>query len=91
MRADAISPVIGIILMVAITVILAAVIAAMVFGMAQNIAREPTLKEYILTRTQNCSICLHEHNVTWIEGDYENLTPFMAKICPESCGPINLV
>ena len=34
---DAVSPVIGVILMVAITVILAAVIAAFVFGMAGNI------------------------------------------------------
>ena len=35
---DAVSPVIGVILMVAITVILAAVIAAFVFGMAGNIS-----------------------------------------------------
>ncbi len=35
---DAVSPVIGVILMVAITVILAAVIAAFVFGMAGNVA-----------------------------------------------------
>jgi len=34
---EAVSPVIGVILMVAITVILAAVIAAFVFGMAGNI------------------------------------------------------
>ena len=33
---EAVSPVIGVILMVAITVILAAVIAAFVFGMAGN-------------------------------------------------------
>jgi archaeal type IV pilus assembly protein PilA len=36
---DAVSPVIGVILMVAITVILAAVIAAFVFGMAGNIPK----------------------------------------------------
>jgi flagellin-like protein len=36
---EAVSPVIGVILMVAITVILAAVIAAFVFGMAGNIQR----------------------------------------------------
>lgn len=35
-KDEAISPVIGVILMVAITVILAAVIAAFVFGMSQN-------------------------------------------------------
>ena len=36
---EAVSPVIGVILMVAITVILAAVIAAFVFGMAGNIQK----------------------------------------------------
>ena len=36
-RDDAVSPVIGVILMVAITVLLAAVIAAFVFGMAGNV------------------------------------------------------
>jgi len=36
---EAVSPVIGVILMVAITVILAAVIAAFVFGMAGNVAK----------------------------------------------------
>ena len=36
---QAVSPVIGVILMVAITVILAAVIAAFVFGMAGNISK----------------------------------------------------
>jgi flagellin-like protein len=38
-REDAVSPVIGVILMVAVTVILAAVIAAFVFGMAGSVAR----------------------------------------------------
>jgi len=38
-REDAVSPVIGVILMVAITVILAAVIAAFVFGMASNVQK----------------------------------------------------
>jgi flagellin-like protein len=38
-REDAVSPVIGVILMVAITVILAAVIAAFVFGMASGISK----------------------------------------------------
>ncbi|MDO9326153.1 MAG: type IV pilin N-terminal domain-containing protein [Methanoregula sp.] len=40
---DAVSPVIGVILMVAITVILAAVIAAFVFGMAGNISKTKTV------------------------------------------------
>jgi len=46
---DAVSPVIGVILMVAITVILAAVIAAFVFGMAGNIQ---TTKSIAATATQ---------------------------------------
>jgi archaeal type IV pilus assembly protein PilA len=40
---EAVSPVIGVILMVAITVILAAVIAAFVFGMAGNIQKSHTV------------------------------------------------
>jgi archaeal type IV pilus assembly protein PilA len=39
----AVSPVIGVILMVAVTVILAAVIAAFVFGMAGNISKNKVL------------------------------------------------
>lgn len=38
-KEDAVSPVIGVILMVAVTVILAAVIAAFVFGMGSNISK----------------------------------------------------
>jgi len=57
-KDDAVSPVIGVILMVAITVILAAVIAAFVFGMAGNVqktknvavvADSPTTQEIIVT------------------------------------------
>ena len=40
---DAVSPVIGVILMVAITVILAAVIAAFVFGMGSNVQGQKTV------------------------------------------------
>jgi len=40
---DAVSPVIGVILMVAVTVILAAVIAAFVFGMSGNIQKAHTV------------------------------------------------
>ncbi len=40
---DAVSPVIGVILMVAITVILAAVIAAFVFGMGSNVPATKTV------------------------------------------------
>jgi flagellin-like protein len=42
-KEDAVSPVIGVILMVAITVILAAVIAAFVFGMASGVSKTKTV------------------------------------------------
>jgi len=45
---DAVSPVIGVILMVAITVILAAVIGAFVFGMGSSISRQ-----YVVSATAN--------------------------------------
>ena len=47
---EAVSPVIGVILMVAITVILAAVIAAFVFGMTDSIAPQ---KDVTVTATQS--------------------------------------
>ena len=46
---DAVSPVIGVILMVAITVILAAVIAAFVFGMGGNLNQAPPTVSIIAT------------------------------------------
>jgi len=49
---EAVSPVIGVILMVAITVILAAVIAAFVFGMAGNIQ---STKVVSMTATKNAT------------------------------------
>ena len=49
---DAVSPVIGVILMVAITVILAAVIAAFVFGMAGNVSKTRTVA---VTASKNTS------------------------------------
>jgi len=66
---EAVSPVIGVILMVAITVILAAVIAAFVFGMAGNIsktkvvaatAQQSTADSVVLTYQggQDASTCI---------------------------------
>ena len=54
---EAVSPVIGVILMVAITVILAAVIAAFVFGMAGNIQKTKVVS-FTLSRvsTSNVSV-----------------------------------
>jgi len=53
---DAVSPVIGVILMVAITVILAAVIAAFVFGMTDNVQGTKTVS--IGSKLDNNSIVL---------------------------------
>jgi flagellin-like protein len=60
-REDAVSPVIGVILMVAITVILAAVIAAFVFGMASGVSKT---KSVAATARQTGSSIL----VTWVGG-----------------------
>jgi flagellin-like protein len=49
MNNNAVSPVIGVILVVAITVILAAVIAAFVFGMAGNIQNDQCLEHKTIT------------------------------------------
>ena len=46
---EAVSPVIGVILMVAITVILAAVIAAFVFGMSGNISKTKVVAVTVTT------------------------------------------
>jgi len=50
---DAVSPVIGVILMVAITVILAAVIAAFVFGVGGNIQRQYMVGAVVTQVTNN--------------------------------------
>jgi flagellin-like protein len=52
---DAVSPVIGVILMVAITVILAAVIAAFVFGMAGNIQKTKVVS-FTLSRVSSSNV-----------------------------------
>ena len=53
---DAVSPVIGVILMVAITVILAAVIAAFVFGMAGNVQKTRTVAVTAMKNTSGYTI-----------------------------------
>ncbi|MDD1662051.1 MAG: type IV pilin N-terminal domain-containing protein [Methanomicrobiales archaeon] len=64
-REDAVSPVIGVILMVAITVILAAVIAAFVFGMAGGITK--TKNVAATARQTNATACI----ITW-QGGQDN-------------------
>ncbi|MFA4848861.1 MAG: type IV pilin N-terminal domain-containing protein [Methanoregula sp.] len=53
---EAVSPVIGVILMVAITVILAAVIAAFVFGMAGNIQSTKTVGVTLTSNQTNFGV-----------------------------------
>jgi flagellin-like protein len=53
---DAVSPVIGVILMVAITVILAAVIAAFVFGMAGNVQKTKVVATTVSQNGANIQI-----------------------------------
>nr|WP_321352273.1 type IV pilin N-terminal domain-containing protein [uncultured Methanoregula sp.] len=53
---EAVSPVIGVILMVAITVILAAVIAAFVFGMAGNIQSSKTVGVTLTLNSSNFAV-----------------------------------
>jgi len=67
---DAVSPVIGVILMVAITVILAAVIAAFVFGMAGNVQTTKTVAVTTAQAGENVTIVFQggadANSVTWL-------------------------
>lgn len=70
---DAVSPVIGVILMVAITVILAAVIAAFVFGMVGSVSS-----------TKNVGVIVQQNStggaVTWVGGtDLSQITSYVIK------------
>ena len=79
---EAVSPVIGVILMVAITVILAAVIAAFVFGMAGNIsktkvvaatAQQPSADTIVVTYQggQDASTC---SGIVWTATDPDGVS-----------------
>ncbi len=67
---EAVSPVIGVILMVAITVILAAVIAAFVFGMAGNI---DTNKQVAATASANTNATHKMISITYMGGQDASL------------------
>lgn len=81
---DAVSPVIGVILMVAITVILAAVIAAFVFGMSGNV---DTQKMVAATATQQDTSIV----VTYQGGaDYLSVTNLTVTVTNSTGGtPVN--
>jgi len=73
---DAVSPVIGVILMVAITVILAAVIAAFVFGMGPpEQAPQASIRASATENTGGKSLIMLEHQ----GGDEVTLTPSATK------------
>jgi flagellin-like protein len=57
---DAVSPVIGVILMVAITVILAAVIAAFVFGMAGNVQKTRVVSVTTQQTNATALVCTYQ-------------------------------
>ena len=80
---EAVSPVIGVILMVAITVILAAVIAAFVFGMSGNV-----------TKMETVAVTVQQFNQTAISVTYvgsqsgSNLVNLSVKIDDVQLAPI---
>ncbi|WMW22234.1 type IV pilin N-terminal domain-containing protein [Methanolobus mangrovi] len=76
LNEDAVSPVIGVILMVAITVILAAVIAAFVFGMGPpEQAPQASIRASATTASNSNSIIMLEHQ----GGDEVTLTTSATK------------
>jgi len=82
-REEAVSPVIGVILMVAITVILAAVIAAFVFGMASGVTKT---KAVAVTARQVGSTNIV---VTWVGGqDNSQVLGWNVTISPSTGGTI---
>ncbi len=79
---EAVSPVIGVILMVAITVILAAVIAAFVFGMGSNIG---TTKTVAVTASLNNT----QHLIVTVQGGGDVATLKMLNMTINGTGDIN--
>jgi len=73
---DAVSPVIGVILMVAITVILAAVIAAFVFGMAGNIQKTKIVASTVAQPDANRIV------VTYQGGQDDSILAYVAITAP---------
>ena len=71
---DAVSPVIGVILMVAITVILAAVIAAFVFGMAGNIQKTKVVAATVSQPSANLIIVTYQGGQDAATFTFANIT-----------------
>jgi flagellin-like protein len=73
-KDDAVSPVIGVILMVAITVILAAVIAAFVFGMAGNVQKTKNVAAVAEQNSTNFLIVTFHGGKDAADVEYLNVT-----------------
>ena len=81
---EAVSPVIGVILMVAITVILAAVIAAFVFGMGSSLK-----KNYVVAATAS-QITTSSIDITYMGGpDADSLDYMFVQVIPGKSGATN--
>jgi flagellin-like protein len=83
-REDAVSPVIGVILMVAITVILAAVIAAFVFGMASGVQKTKNVAATARQVGQNGCV------VTWQGGQDNALVSAYNVTLVDAQGPFSI-
>ena len=82
-RDEAVSPVIGVILMVAITVILAAVIAAFVFGMASGVTKSRAVA--VTARQVGTSNIV----MTWVGGqDNAQVAGWNVTISPSTGGTV---
>jgi flagellin-like protein len=81
---DAVSPVIGVILMVAITVILAAVIAAFVFGMAGNINKTKVVAATASQQGANTILVTYQGGQD--NADVERVIARVADGTPDSIG-----
>jgi flagellin-like protein len=86
-RDDAVSPVIGVILMVAITVILAAVIAAFVFGMAGNVSKTKSVAFTAERSSQAQSHIILTNQGGKDTGDISSLTVLIDGVAPDLVSP----
>ncbi|WP_302082450.1 type IV pilin N-terminal domain-containing protein [Salinibaculum rarum] len=94
---DAVSPVIGVILMVAITVILAAVIATFVLGLGEQVSDTAPQASFSYTTSGGNITVTHDGGATLqndsvsIKGDVERLnTPFPTEIAAGDTAEVNV-
>jgi archaeal type IV pilus assembly protein PilA len=83
---EAVSPVIGVILMVAITVILAAVIAAFVFNMGGSLNQAPPTVS--ISATNNAATGTYDIKIVHSGGELLKGTEWKISVVPEGDAPI---